>query len=478
MGEAFLDYKKGGASGLDINGIIEDYYVYAGEKVSTGDFVEFINGVAEERNYGTSVDTAIATTNYYAHKMATCKISENKILVIHGNTNSIGTPLYGIICTVNGATITKGTDVQLTTDAPDFYSCCPVLLPSGKVFVAYSQSAGQINGMILSITGQSITVEASAKVISDAYTAERVSAVVLPNGDVFISHSKKGTPSSARRLAGFVVTIDGATITKGTDTIICSDTVSGTSNSMLLPDGKVFIAHTHSSGYLYGTICVVDGITITPGTNTALNSSANSGEGKPVLLQDGKVFIAYSYSTNYYLHGIVCSVSGTTITAGTDVALNDSIGETGSAISLAMLKNGKIFIAHRYLDNTSGGYGRVLYGMIVTVKDAIVTHGTDTPLTSGVRNTGMTLSAEILDNGTIFVAHSYDSYYHLYAQIWGVDETTNVPTNEIIALVYETQVRPATSLPCNGVAKNSGEGGDETAHNEQVSIYVPELGVK
>ena len=41
MGEAFLDYKKGRA-GLDINGIIEDYYVYAGENVNAGDFVEFV----------------------------------------------------------------------------------------------------------------------------------------------------------------------------------------------------------------------------------------------------------------------------------------------------------------------------------------------------------------------------------------------------------------------------------------------------
>lgn len=39
----------------------------------------------------------------------------------------------------------------------------------------------------------------------------------------------------------------------------------------------------------------------------------------------------------------------------------------------------------------------------------------------------------------------------------------------------ETQVRKATALPCAGVAKTSGVGGDETGHNQKVKIYVPDI---
>lgn len=44
MGIGALDY-QGVKSGLKINGATQSYYVAAGEKVSTGDFVEFVNGI-------------------------------------------------------------------------------------------------------------------------------------------------------------------------------------------------------------------------------------------------------------------------------------------------------------------------------------------------------------------------------------------------------------------------------------------------
>lgn len=43
MGQAKLYGQK--SSGINIKGIIQDYYVYAGEKVSAGDLVEYITGI-------------------------------------------------------------------------------------------------------------------------------------------------------------------------------------------------------------------------------------------------------------------------------------------------------------------------------------------------------------------------------------------------------------------------------------------------
>ena len=43
MGIAKL-YSQSGGKGLKINGIIQDYYVYAGETVKKGDFVELLTG--------------------------------------------------------------------------------------------------------------------------------------------------------------------------------------------------------------------------------------------------------------------------------------------------------------------------------------------------------------------------------------------------------------------------------------------------
>ena len=43
MGIAKL-YSQSGKKGFEINGIIQDYYVYAGETVKKGDFVELLTG--------------------------------------------------------------------------------------------------------------------------------------------------------------------------------------------------------------------------------------------------------------------------------------------------------------------------------------------------------------------------------------------------------------------------------------------------
>ena len=55
MGIAKLYGQK--ASGTNINGIIKDYYVYAGSNVSAGDLVEYINGVA-----GQTTETQVRPT--------------------------------------------------------------------------------------------------------------------------------------------------------------------------------------------------------------------------------------------------------------------------------------------------------------------------------------------------------------------------------------------------------------------------------
>ncbi len=49
----------------------------------------------------------------------------------------------------------------------------------------------------------------------------------------------------------------------------------------------------------------------------------------------------------------------------------------------------------------------------------------------------------------------------------------SVITEQTKVANYEEQVRPATTLQCAGLAQTQGTGGNDTAHNQQVSIYVP-----
>ena len=128
------------------------------------------------------------------------------------------------------------------------------------------------------------------------------------------------------------------------------------------------------------------------------------------------------------------------------------------------MPSGKVFIVH----SMSGYY---LYGMICVVDGTTITHGTDTQL-STIEHGGRWLTSVLLNNGKVLIPHSYTKTWYLYAQIWGADEINNVPTNSIILTDYETQIRKVTTGQFDGIAKTSGTGGDDTAHNDLVSIYT------
>ena len=237
---------------------------------------------------------------------------------------------------------------------------------------------------------------------------------------------------------------------------------------------NIFIAHSYGSNYyLYGIVCTISGTTISKGSDTAI-TSINTQTGSSistVLLSNGNVFITHPYSGNYYLYGMVVSIDGTTITAGTDVALvTDSLA--GTRISACLLPNGNVLVVHGY--SVSPGYH--IYGMVVTIDGATITAGLDT-LMSDNEGAGYIVTSLSFDNGTVLVTHSYDASYYLYTQIWGVDEANNIPTNNISITEYEQQVTSAIEPPFNAIALSSGVGGTDTEHNEQVKIARPNVEV-
>ena len=243
-------------------------------------------------------------------------------------------------------------------------------------------------------------------------------------------------------------------------------------SSCLLKNEHIFIFHSHGSSnyYLYGIVCSVSGTTVSiVHNNTALSTASqqNCYEQSPVLLPNGNVFISHSYDSTTHLGAIVCSISNEGITVGTDTLLSDEAYMAYDTSSL-VLPNNKVIIAHTYSHNT-----QYLQGMIVSINELAITVETDTTLNTGAY-TGLNVEMLLLSNGTIFMAHNYSSDYHLYAQIWGIDYENNVPTNQISIAEYETQVRKVTTGQFDGIAKTDGVGGDDTGHKDIVSIWTKE----
>jgi hypothetical protein len=464
--EAYLDWQKK-SGGIKLNDVIEEYrYVAAGKQIKAGDLVNYINGIAGKTDYGESVDTAIDNTNTYTgYAISAVKLDENRVFVAH----SYGTSyyLYGVVVTIDGASITYGTDTELCNVELSGAKISIAVLDENRVFVAHSYSSYYLYGMVVTINNTTI-VKGNDTVLGSVQNAGYVISVeLLKNGNIFIAHSH----GQSVHLYGIVCTISGTTITTGTDTPI----VIGTSNTgqristCLLPNGNVFIAHSYGSNYyLYGIVCTISGTTITSGSDTALVSSQYAGSYiSTCLLPNGNVFIAHSYSSGYYLQGRLISISGTTISELDNLILRNS-AYTAYAMSTHLLPNGDVFIAHSgdFAPNETTYY---LYGIIVSVSNNRIVAGTDIELIN-TRNAGSRISSLLLDNGTIFIAHSNNTSYYLNAQIWGIDYENNIPTNNIIATQTEQQVTSAIEPPFNAVALSSGVGGTDTEHNEQVKI--------
>ena len=470
MAEAKLYGQNKG--GMSINGIIKDYYAYARENISAGDLVEYINGVASKIDCGTSVDTQLSTESYTGRTISAVALDNNRVFIAHSYQSSYY--LYGMVVTINGATIVCGTDTVLnnSTDSSAIISTC--LLPNGNVFIAYNSTSNYyLYGMVATINGTSITHGESTSISRSRNAGSTISTMALDDSRVLIIHSMSSTYS----LYGMVCTINGTTITAGTDTELSSIKYSGLTISIcLLPNGNIFIAHSYNTSYyLYGMVISISGTTITAGTDKGIvTNTSNSGRYiSAVALDDNRVFIAHSLNSNYHLYGIVCTISGTTISS--NVNSDQKISETqyaGMKISAELLPNGNVFIAHSY----SSSY--YLYGVVCRISGTTITVGTDTaiinPTSEDGYYTGFEISSLLLNNGTIFVAHNkYNSPFYLYAQIFGVDES-NVPTNHIITTDYETQIRKVTTGQFDGVAKTEGTGGDSTGHNDLVSIWTLE----
>lgn len=468
MGEAFLDYKKGGA-GLDINGIIEDYYVYAGENVNAGDFIEFVNGVAG-KTVEASENASVSETAYYGYQISACKLSETSVFIAHGTDDAVSQSyLHGVVCKIEGTKIISGVSTQISSNRYSARSIVTITLDKDRVLVLHSYNDNyRLYSSICEISGTTISVTAAKQLSSTSNSGALVSACKLSETSIFIAH---GDSTNYNRLYGVVATVSGTTITAGTDTqLSTTQKTSSCTSTVSLSANKVFIAHSYDSTnmYLYGMVCTVSGTTISHGTDTALQKNTWAGGTISAEALDGnRVFIAHTYDSYSGLWGMVCTISGTSVTAGTDTTIS-SLTNAEKIVSTILLKNGNVFIAHS-LNNTSG-YS--LGGIVCQINGTIITHGTDVILNSNGA-TGNAISSVLLDNGNIFIAHSYGSSFYLYAQIFGIDEANNIPTNNVTLTEYETQVRPATSLPCNGVASTSGVGGDSTGHKDMVSVYKP-----
>lgn len=356
-----------------------------------------------------------------------------------------------------------------------------VTVPSADTIDQYAGYIDQIetgttivNGVIENYLASNSTVDAgtfvefvnefgtktrlSTKQLTSPVTYIGISATVLDSDRVFIAFGEGGN----YYLAAVVVTVSGNTITPGTAVRLSSLTNTGYDNdwaynrnlsAVALDDSTVIIAHgTNSSNqsYLRLELCTVSGDVITLTTsNYSVRGTDYAGNCvSAIKLDSSRVFIVFNNISWYQYQAIVCTISGSTIAAGTAV---EGISGTGSANASGILAipvgQDKVLVPFR----TSGGYPSAV---ICTVSGSSITVGTSVLLKS---TSYQYMVAGIAgSNKAIMCYASPTSEYTTRAASLGVSGSTiTVLSERVIDRAYADNATK-TLKPLCALSKNGG----------------------
>lgn len=176
------------SAGIDINGIIEEYTVASSGNVSAGDFVEFVN---EANNTPTNtVGSTLSTKTGSGEQISAVALSDTKIFIAYRSSTNLY--MYGMVCTISGTTITKGTETKLSSVLHTGYSISVSLLDRNTVFIAHSSGSGYyLYAMICTINGTTITAgtDTILKLSSTCPPALDISTVLYKDSKIFIAYS-------------------------------------------------------------------------------------------------------------------------------------------------------------------------------------------------------------------------------------------------------------------------------------------------
>ena len=470
MGVAGLDYKKGG---FDINGIIKDYYVYAGENISAGDFVEFINGVSGETEISTTTTTKqqLFGEDYGRNKVA-CRLTDTKVFLLYTKYSSNSNyPLYAVILTINNGVITVGSSVTIGTGYCG-RNISAVTLSETSVAVAYGYSSTlYLRACVCTINGTSISTGGSYTVHSGEHSSSSLSMCLVTSGKICILYRYNDDVTNEDVTTYYIYskigTISGTTILFGTQATLYSSEYVASSNAsygtavVAVTDDKVMYLYHNPANYttgLFGRIGTISNKSITLGTQTTISSTSYLyGNANAITLTNGSIVITHRHSGNMY--ATACTVSGTTISKGTTKTLSN---KNAYYSSISEISNNRVAVFYTY-DSS-------LRSAILSVSVRTITVGTEFVVDSD--STGNYLSSATLSLDNVIITNQGGSSETLNGQVLGFSGSVPSNTIQIEVPKYETQVRKTTSQTFNGVAKTKGEGGNSAGHKDIVNVYV------
>lgn len=344
--------------------------------------------------------------------------------------------MYARVCTINENTIDIGTDYNIVSSSVtnDPVTFVAIKLTKSKVLIANNYS-NSVYGIVCNIDGTSITTHRANALISD-------SANVSQRGNLTCTYLEE--------------------------------------NDFGIQ--KVFLAfQSNSTATVNGCVCTINGTLITPGTTTKITTYSASSTAIQCIssgkLTTNQVLVTYANNTDtsQKLAGMICAISGTTITSNATSLLSTQ-SKSGTYSSIAVLNDTKAIIIHsRYYSSSIND----VYGVVVNILNNEIITATDTLLYHYYKS--VLIATKIINKNTIsIIGVNANLYLYLLVSKVNNDDTINLITEQTLSQNNNVYIRTITCDNINNklfiaFAYSSSSGGGAGDYPKGLMVEFPEI---
>ena len=240
----------------------------------------------------------------------------------------------GTVSAISSTTITENLGSSGTFDTNSVYNIASVYdSVSNKIIVAYRDAGSSFYGKIVVGTISSTTISFGSSVsLAGAEETNPISLAYDANAQKVLACYKA---SSNNYGYAVVCTVSGNSITVATPTVFHSGSISQGLSAQYSPvDQKTVIAYYGNSGLGTAVVASISGNTVSFGSASQFSSAAIEKVSACYDSTIQKVILAYSYDPSAPKGAsIVCTVSGTSISFGSEAVFNTSGINVSSLIS-------------------------------------------------------------------------------------------------------------------------------------------------
>ena len=289
----------------------------------------------------------------------------NKVVIFYTDTNNpstddrTGTAIVG---TVSGTSISFGTKAAFESGNTQ-YIAATFDSNLNKVVVAYRDTAHSARGKAIvgTVSGTDITFGSEAD-FSTANEVEYISATFDSNSNkVVISWSDKGNNSNAG--TAIVGTVSGTSISFGSAVVFEAPITKDISSTFDTVNNKVIITYKDQGNSSYGTAIVgtVSGTSISFGTAVVFASAETEYTSVIYDANAEKILILFKDGANSNRPTIIVgTVSGTSISFGTEVVVMDVEGVTINPGVAFDSTNNKVVLSYTDTTGSDNGMAQVV----------------------------------------------------------------------------------------------------------------------